>query len=404
MKLLIVSSMFPCKRHPTSGIFFANLLKELSQKVDEITLVCPRPYIPKVLTKIKKDWQKWYLDPMISQQDGVEVIRPYVFMLRGISSVGINAFFMKYSLYGLLNRIVVKKKIDIILGFNLIPEGVATVWLAKKLKLPCLVLAIGEDVDIHAKYNILNYYLTKKCLQKCTKILTVSKDLEYKIKALGKDSIPVQTFHLGIDVANFMDLPSKSILIEKLRLNHNKRYILFIGRLIREKGIYELAQAFINISERFPDIDLILLGEEFKKDFLIRIFNEAGVLDRITFTGIIPYKQVAYYMKVSDLLVLPSWNEGLPNCVLEAMCSRIPVVASNVGGIPEALENEVTGLSVPPKNVEKLTQAIIRMLSNNQLRMKCVDNGEKLVFDKFDVKKNALEFYYILNDLVRKKK
>ena len=108
-------------------------------------------------------------------------------------------------------------------------------------------------------------------------------------------------------------------------------------------------------------------------------------------------------MKVSDLFILPSWSEGLPNCVLEAMCSGIPVVASNAGGTPEILQNEITGLSVPSRNVEKLTQATIKMISNDQLRKKCINNAKKLVFEKFDVRKNALEFYYILNDLLGRK-
>ena len=149
-------------------------------------------------------------------------------------------------------------------------------------------------------------------------------------------------------------------------------------------------------------MNLILIGEEVEKEKLNAILRRKGIFDKVILKGITPYREVAYYMKVSELLVLPTWAEGLPNVVMEAMAIGLPVVATDVGGIPEVLENEVTGLSVPAKNVAKLTEAIIRMMEDRTLREACIAKAKKLIFDKFDVKKNANQLYELLVELKNK--
>jgi glycosyltransferase involved in cell wall biosynthesis len=392
--------MFPCKRHPTSAIFFANLLKELAAKVDELIVITPRPYIPKFVTKIKKGWAKWYLDPMISKQDGMEIIRPYVLTLRGISFLGINSLLWQCSLFNIVKNLIKTRKIEILLGYNMIPEGITAVCLAKMFKLTAGFWAIGSDVNDIANHNQLNHCLTKKCIEKSDIIITESKDLEIKIIQLSTKSLNVKTFYKGIDVSNFQNLPPKDILLKKLQLNPDKKYILFVGRLIYDKGIYEIAHTFVSIAKKYPDLDLILIGEEIEKEKLIGKFIEAGVLNRVYLKGIVPYKEVAYYMKISDMLVLPSWAEGLPNVVMEAMAVGLPVVATDVGGIPEVIENGVTGLSVPAKNIEKLTEAIIQMMEDKILRETCVKNAKKLIYEKFDVKRNVLQLCSLLEESV----
>ncbi|MEM3035877.1 MAG: glycosyltransferase [Thermoplasmata archaeon] len=399
MKIVVISQMFPCKRHPTSAIFFANLLKELANKVNELIVITPRPYIPKFLTKIKKSWAKWYLDPMKSKLEQIEIIRPYVPSLPGIQYEGINSILMHLSLSYLLRKLIKTRKIDLILGYNMIPEGIAAVRLAKSFKLPAGFWAIGSDVNDFAKYNRLNFYLSIKCVEESNIIFTESKDLENKIRQYSTKPLNVKTFYKGIHISNFQELPPQSDLLKKLGLNEGRRYILFVGRLIYDKGIYELAQTFSVISKKYLDVDLILIGEEIEKEKLARKFEQEGILKRVFFKGIIPYKEVAYYMKVSYLLCLPTWAEGLPNVVMEAMASGLPVIATNVGGIPEILEDEVTGLSVPVKNVEKLTEAVIKMLEDRSLRENCIMNAKKLIYEKFDVKKNVHQLYELLQEV-----
>jgi teichuronic acid biosynthesis glycosyltransferase TuaC len=400
MKILVISYMFPCRRHLTSGIFFANLLKELSSRVDELVVVTPRPYIPKFLVRIRKRWSKWYLDPMVSKENGVEIIRPYVLTLRGVSFLGINGILWQYSLVNFIKNLIKKKKFDIVLGHNLLPDGIAAGRLAKIFKLLSVTWCIGTDINDFAEYSFINHYLTKKCLEESHLVLTTSNALENKINRFSNKSINVRTFYRGIDISNFQNLPAKESLMRDLQLNFQRRYILFVGRIIYDKGIYELAEAFNIIALKYSDIHLIMIGEEIEKENLINKFAE-GISVRVHFKGIILYKEVAHYMKIAELLVLPTWAEGLPNVVMEAMAVGLPVVATDVGGIPEVLENEVTGLSVPAKNAEKLAEAIVRMIEDKNLRETCMRNAKELIHNQFDVKKNALQLVKLLETLRR---
>ena len=99
------------------------------------------------------------------------------------------------------------------------------------------------------------------------------------------------------------------------------------------------------------------------------------------------------------MLVFPSWKEGLPNVVIEAMAAGLPVVSTDVGGIPEVLYNGITGLSVPAHNIEQLTQAIVKMFRDRELKKKCTVNAKKLVYKNFNVNKNADKLYDLLHQV-----
>lgn len=400
MRLLVISSMFPCKRNPVSAVFFADLMKEFSKITDELIVVTPRVYIPRFLKRIRKSWKKWDLDPMVSRMGKIKIIRPYVPQLRGASHSGINAILMYKFLYGLIRHIARAKKIQMILGHNMLPEGVASVKLAGALKLPGGFWAIGSDVNDFALASRLNYRLSKECIAKSGIIFTTSKALENRVKSIGGENANVHTFYKGINLSEFLNLPGKKLIREKLGLEPEGKYMLFAGRLIREKGIYELADAFAAVQKKYDHFKLIFAGEELEKPELISALEKRKISGNVIFTGIVPHGNLAGYMKASDLLVLPTWAEGLPNVVIEAMACGLPVVTTDVGGIPEILENGVTGLMVPARDTEKLAKAIFRMIEDPDLREECVKNARELVIRNFDVRKNVFRLGYELCKLI----
>ena len=336
---------------------------------------------------------------MVTEENNIKIIRPYYPCLRGPATEGANAILMQLSLSNLCKKIIRENKVEIVLGYNMIPEGIAAVNIAMASNLPVAIWAIGTDVNNFAVRNRLNLLLARRCILRSSVILTESNDLESKVKKISPMSRNISTFYKGIDLSNFHHLPSRSMLLEKLGLDPDRKYILFAGRIMRGKGVYELAAAFRCITERYDNIDLILVGEEIEKDELMAKFAEYEITEKIHFRGIVPYQEVALYMRIAELLLFPTWAEGLPNVVMEAMASGLPVVASNVGGIPEILKNGVTGLSVPPKNVEKLTEAAITMIEDRELRERCIRNAKELIFERFDVKKNVVQLFDILKKL-----
>jgi glycosyltransferase involved in cell wall biosynthesis len=145
-------------------------------------------------------------------------------------------------------------------------------------------------------------------------------------------------------------------------LPEDAKVILFVGGLEPEKGLRELAIAFAALaggSVGSAPVYLVLVGEgTLEEELRARAIALAGSTGRMLLAGPQTLAGVARYLAASDLLVLPSWAEGTPNVVLEALAAGRPVVASRVGGIPDAVVEGVTGLLVEPHDADMLARAL----------------------------------------------
>lgn len=157
--------------------------------------------------------------------------------------------------------------------------------------------------------------------------------------------------------------------------------ILFVGHCIATKGVFELVQACKNI----PGIRLRLIGaiEEDVKKQLLQLSENGGWLE--TF-GEKPYKEVLRQMLICDVFVLPTYTEGFPNVILEAMACGCPILTTPVGAIPEMLEKEGNneyGILVPPKDVDSLQKAIFNLLMNPAYKENCGKNAKERVTKRY---------------------
>lgn len=158
--------------------------------------------------------------------------------------------------------------------------------------------------------------------------------------------------------------------------------LLFLGRLERGKGIYELLEAIAKLSPSFPKIRLLAGSDGNIKDVADHA-RKLGIQDRIELLGWVQGSQKEELLARATLFVLPSYNEGLPMGVLEAMAAGLPVVATAVGGIPDAVEDGVEGLLVSPGNVDALCAAIEKLLLSSQLRQQMGEAAVRKVRDQF---------------------
>ena len=161
--------------------------------------------------------------------------------------------------------------------------------------------------------------------------------------------------------------------------------VLCVGRLSREKGHADLLQALalLRQTEGAPSFRLVLVGDGRERERLVRLAARLDLSGSVIFAG--HQTNVRPYYAMATLLVLPSHTEGSPNVVLEALSAGLPVVATDVGGVPEILDHERTGLIVPPRHPAAMAAAIRRLLKDQALRGRLGRSGQAHVHAHFTV-------------------
>ncbi len=231
--------------------------------------------------------------------------------------------------------------------------------------------------------RIYDKFIGNYCFKMATSILVMcqyEKDIltqrfqvpESKISIMGS-AVDTKTFH-----------PGNSTPPE------NK--ILYVGDLERWKGIDYLIKAWKQIYKRYPSSKFIVVGDGSEKT---KIIQQRSKLP-IEYLGQKKHEEIAKIMRYSTILVLPSLMEGLPNVLLEALASGIPVIATNVGGIPEIIQNEKTGLLIRPKNVQDLISSLSYLIEEENLRNTLSKNGLQFIKQNFswDSLVNKIETIY----------
>jgi len=202
---------------------------------------------------------------------------------------------------------------------------------------------------------------------------------EEKIKYLGN----------GVDIDKFNSLKFSEEFIAdkkiKLGIEDNLKIVGTIGRLVKEKGYLELFSAFKIVLEKFPKTLLLIVGPEEpeKKDALkTSVVKNYGIENNVLF--LVERSDVDEIYPLMDVFVLASHREGFPRTIIEAMASTKPVIATNIRGCRDAVENGVTGKLVPVDDSVKLAEEIIYFLNNPDVAKQMGGNGRKKAEKEFD--------------------
>jgi glycosyltransferase involved in cell wall biosynthesis len=217
------------------------------------------------------------------------------------------------------------------------------------------------------------------------------EDTEKLLRKKVYSSQKLQYFPLGINLKRFnASRFSDDFIKEKRRefaIPEDAKVLGIVARLVREKGYIELFQGFKRVLERFPNSILLVVGgeEPAKTDRLdLNVVKQYGIEPHVRFLG--ERTDVDELYSLFDVFVLPTYREGLGISILEASAMRRPVVATNIRGCREAVENGVTGILVPPYNCERLAHAIIELLENPEKGKRMGEAGREKVQREFDEK------------------
>ncbi|MGB6064076.1 MAG: glycosyltransferase family 4 protein [Desulfomonilaceae bacterium] len=182
----------------------------------------------------------------------------------------------------------------------------------------------------------------------------------------------------GQDKTKMRGLRSHLLLDEKVIV------IGFVGRLVKDKGIVELASAWERIKAGHDNVRLLMIGPKEPQDPVPpRILEKLGCDDRVAMPGFVSNEELPAYYRIMDIVVLPTYREGFPYSILEASAMGLPVVASRVTGCVEAVVDGVTGILVPPRDVQSLVEAICTYVEDPELRVKHGQAGRDRVLAHF---------------------
>ena len=169
-----------------------------------------------------------------------------------------------------------------------------------------------------------------------------------------------------------------------------EKLILFVGRLVYEKGAHVLINAIPKVLEKV-NAKFVIVGSGYMRDQLYNIVKSMGLEHKVLFTGFLEEEKLLRLQTCADVSVVPSLFEPFGIVALEAMAARSPVVVSDTGGLSEIVEHDSTGVKVYPNNTESLAWGIIRVLSDDKFRNQISHNGYEKIKRKYDWGKIALE-------------
>jgi glycosyltransferase involved in cell wall biosynthesis len=349
MKIAVVTRYFPSSAEPWQGRSAYQTLRMLVRKA-EVQVFFPNAQYPSWLKPRSRTYD--HLDPSYSPPD-------------------VKAHYYDYPALPLLSRPfnglmaarallpdVRKFAPDIIHSFFLYPEGYAALLVAKALGVPVVAKGIGSDINRIG--DPVSSMLTRTVLREADFIFTVSGDLRRKAIAMGAHPERSHALINGCDPAVFR-VRDRLEAKQKLRIDPASEAVVYIGRMDVKKGLRELVEAAASLHPQRPNLQVYLVGEGPDKPIVesaIQAGNAGGYIHTMPGCG---FDDVPVWMAAADLVTLPSYMEGCPNVVLEALACGRPVVATDVGGIPEIMSGDC-GCLVPPRAPEALAQALASVL------------------------------------------
>lgn len=235
----------------------------------------------------------------------------------------------------------------------------------------------GPDIFYDVNANLLPEKVTHARMVRCISYFCCSQLMRLVPHTLWSK------FHIvrcGVDPDRYGPLP------EPARAGGE---ILCVGRLVPAKGQHVLLEACVHLKDEAIPFHLTFVGDGQDRLSLEQLAHRLGLNDRVTFTGAVGQDQVMNYYDGADIFVLPSFAEGVPVVLMEAMAKEIPCVSTRITGIPELIDDGVDGLLVAPADVEGLAQSMLKLLTDPELKQRIGCNGRRKVLEKYNLDANC---------------
>lgn len=241
---------------------------------------------------------------------------------------------------------------------------------------PFIISVWGGDVYDFPKKNPVNKLVLKKVLNSADLIFSTSKIMAQESKLYTNKHIQVIPF--GVDTNKFKPL--------NINKSENEITIGIVKPLEKYYGIDDVIVTFKALTDRlnYYKLRLLIVGDGSLRSQFEKIVAINQLEDKVTFTGRIDYSEIEYHHNQIDIGCYLSVEESFGVSILESLACEVPVVASNVGGIPELIIDGITGYMVPPGNIDQAVMALEKLILNNKLRKDFGRNGRQFVIENYE--------------------
>jgi glycosyltransferase involved in cell wall biosynthesis len=360
LRILSLSSVFPHPLQKDLGRFVRARLMAMAE-LAEVKVVAPVAYLE--FGNPARHGLGIGKVPLRQTEGNLEVWHPRWQYLPDAGPV--TAFLMALQMLYRFARLRRSFHYDVIDAHFAFPEGIAAALLARVFRCPYSITLRGNETD----HNQRRYrgYTMRWAICNASRVIAVSERLRCFAVECGIDPARTTTIPNGIDASVYYPRAGRSILA-RFSIPDNVPLILSVGYLIERKGHHRAIQALETLAAAGSPAHLVIAGgpggEGRFEPILKNLIAELDLASRVHFTGNVPQDDLAQLMSAADVLVLASSNEGWPNVVNEALACGLPVVATDVGAVPEMLPSEDYGLVVPLDDPTALALALSRALKS----------------------------------------
>jgi glycosyltransferase involved in cell wall biosynthesis len=323
---------------------------------------------------------------------------PNIKSFSNTGSCNIRNIFYALSVYAAFITILIKTKPDIVhiataQGWSFTKNSILI--LISKLFTPKIIIAPHCSVKIFIPKSQLSKKWMKFILGKCDGLLALSNEW-YSITKIAPN-ISLIVLLNSINLSKYLSIGHGG--------KDEKVQIIFLGHIGKEKGIYDLLDAMKEIIDKgIHNLELSIYGESLRPGDMELANNrimELGIEDWVFIKNPVFDQEKIEVYKQADIFVLPSYHEGMPISIIEAMAAGLPIVATNVGGIPDLVENNHNGIIVDVNSPMQLSNAMIKLINDPNLRCSFGIEGRKRAIESHDINiyvNKLVDFYnFVLN-------
>lgn len=368
---------YPWEDQPVEGTYFETQARALARLGLALTVLSPTPWSPWPLSSLRTRWRHYARVPRVAEQDAITVARPRYLNIPGQPS------------WSIPDRVIARAAwrargdwagARLIHGHTAV-EGLAAWRVARRAGLPLVLTFHGSDMNVWPNEHPERLADLRMATRDAAAVIAVSVALAERVRAITG----VEPIHLpiGCDHRSLAETAvPRSEARRSLGLPDDRIVVLFVGNLLRSKGVRELADAILDLGDPFLGV-FVGRGPEAGYGQ-----GDMGRKPRLTYTGERPREDVVRYMSGADVLVLPSYREGLPTVLVEAGSLGLPVIASAVGGIPELLASD-RGTILSHLSAEAIASALVTFVSGREQAQAAARRLQQHVIEAYDVDTNA---------------